>query len=548
MNTFFNSLAVFAVGALMAAAHTAHAQAAIDTDGDGIPDAAEAATSALGSFGFTTNPNRRDNNIFGPTTVVGNRYPDRVLFTRQQFRDLGAVEVDTATNDAWSFTLATSTAMTNSSQRGAKVGFIMDCITARWESYLLDYQRPTSLTPVAQRGFAQNYCATVYEQNVMQVLGLYRGVLGRAAEKGGADFWIDQISRNLQTTESLASAFANAPELIAGGVVTDEDFINRLYQVLLGRQADAPGLAYWTQQVATQGRGKMVLAFTQSLEFARLTLFDLTMDAIRLRMLATDSTAPGMPAAPALVSGSAVSMSKEQVTQNLQAITQYVERVYSSTVYKDRFIDTPLALTVSPAGQSQQGSVVAVQVLVPKGAQNPKLSYRSRDATGSAVGPTTEVALTEAAASIPNRRAFIGTLPTAMPVGDYVFAAQSGDTATTATVNHSVVTARPEVAWAGLLTQLTILAEDGTQESLETLKPLMTERAFEKYGPMLFAIKDQIPSMLARMVRVDRQRSPVRRNVRVNLFFNKRTPANGFTLHFITFFRQGNNGWLIGSL
>jgi hypothetical protein len=75
----------------------------------------------------------------------------------------------------------------------------------------------------------------------------YQDVLGRSAagDTGGFDFWKNQLTSGAVTPDTFKSAFTAAakPELDVQG----------LYKTGLNRQADMPGLSYWTQKIGSDG-------------------------------------------------------------------------------------------------------------------------------------------------------------------------------------------------------------------------------------------------------------------------------------------------------
>lgn len=99
-----------------------------------------------------------------------------------------------------------------------------------------------------------------------QVEALYEDVLGRASDGEGKAFWIQKMEEGMSFEEMEAhfrasEEFANKPiaeEIISEdqnisvgspNPVTPEDKVEQLYADLLGREADAEGKAYWTEQL-----------------------------------------------------------------------------------------------------------------------------------------------------------------------------------------------------------------------------------------------------------------------------------------------------------
>ncbi|TFH86521.1 DUF4214 domain-containing protein [Billgrantia azerbaijanica] len=85
--------------------------------------------------------------------------------------------------------------------------------------------------------------ATVAEQ----IQKVYIGLLGRAADKSGLDYWTNEIDSGVLTLEQLRANIVNEqPEYQQGmGSMTRAQLVNALYQNLFNRSAEADGLDYW---------------------------------------------------------------------------------------------------------------------------------------------------------------------------------------------------------------------------------------------------------------------------------------------------------------
>lgn len=83
-----------------------------------------------------------------------------------------------------------------------------------------------------------------------QVQELYVGYLGRAADKAGLDFWVKAIESGTSTLESVALGFTLSEEYKAqyAGLTTTQ-LVAKVYKNVLGRDADADGLAFWAGEV-----------------------------------------------------------------------------------------------------------------------------------------------------------------------------------------------------------------------------------------------------------------------------------------------------------
>lgn len=106
-----------------------------------------------------------------------------------------------------------------------------------------------------------------------QVSRLYQVAFNRAPDPYGLNFWIDQLHGGT-TLAAVAGGFARSGEF--GGLYGGMDntgFVTALYQNMLGRAPDAPGLAFWTGNLANgAGRDSVLLGFSESPEFRGLHL------------------------------------------------------------------------------------------------------------------------------------------------------------------------------------------------------------------------------------------------------------------------------------
>jgi uncharacterized protein YkwD len=94
---------------------------------------------------------------------------------------------------------------------------------------------------------------------------LYLDTLGRSADAEGRTYW----ARKLQTgtpVASVAAAFYGSPEYVQRKGATFEPWVADLYVVLLGRDADDAGLAYWAGLATSDGSGVVAYRLYQSQE------------------------------------------------------------------------------------------------------------------------------------------------------------------------------------------------------------------------------------------------------------------------------------------
>jgi hypothetical protein len=116
------------------------------------------------------------------------------------------------------------------------------------------------------------------------VARLYYAELGRAPDAAGLSYWSGQLASGGATLAQEASALAGSPEFVSTyGSLDNTGFVTRLYQNVLGRAADAAGLAVWTGELAGgASRGSVVIGFSESAEFKAKFVASITPNGIPL--------------------------------------------------------------------------------------------------------------------------------------------------------------------------------------------------------------------------------------------------------------------------
>jgi hypothetical protein len=94
---------------------------------------------------------------------------------------------------------------------------------------------------------------------------LYEGLLGRGPDENGISAW-DAALKAGTSQSDVAQAFVNSPEFQAAQPGQDDaSFLAGLYKGLLGRDPDAAGLAAWNAVLAAGGsRGDVTVGFANS--------------------------------------------------------------------------------------------------------------------------------------------------------------------------------------------------------------------------------------------------------------------------------------------
>ncbi len=103
---------------------------------------------------------------------------------------------------------------------------------------------------------------------VAPMVRLYQAHLGRAPDYDGLVFWSGQLSAGRPLT-SISEHFSRSAEFTSlYGSLTDVEYVELVYQNVLGRGADAGGRAFWVDRLSQGvGRGEMMAQFSESPEF-----------------------------------------------------------------------------------------------------------------------------------------------------------------------------------------------------------------------------------------------------------------------------------------
>ena len=106
---------------------------------------------------------------------------------------------------------------------------------------------------------------------VFPVVRLYEAYFGRGPDTAGLAFWVDLI-RTGTPTANVSDAFAGSPEFAAKyGALDNAQFVDRVYRNVLGRAPDPGGAAFWTGVLDSgqANRGQVMLGFSDSKEYVR---------------------------------------------------------------------------------------------------------------------------------------------------------------------------------------------------------------------------------------------------------------------------------------
>jgi len=107
-----------------------------------------------------------------------------------------------------------------------------------------------------------------------QVTRLYDTVLQRAPDQPGLDLWVDQIEDRGGALKDVANGFLNSAEFQAAtGSLDNAQYVEFLYQNALGRASDPDGKANWIERLNNKSydRADLLIGFSESQEHRNST-------------------------------------------------------------------------------------------------------------------------------------------------------------------------------------------------------------------------------------------------------------------------------------
>lgn len=83
---------------------------------------------------------------------------------------------------------------------------------------------------------------------------LYLGILGRAADPDGFNYWLEQIESGSVDMDGVSAFMLQSEEFQARRIelseLEDNEWINEVYQSLFAREAETEGIEYWSEQAS----------------------------------------------------------------------------------------------------------------------------------------------------------------------------------------------------------------------------------------------------------------------------------------------------------
>lgn len=108
-----------------------------------------------------------------------------------------------------------------------------------------------------------------FSQMIAPVTRLYTAYFMRIPDYGGLMYWVDRYAQGT-TLDDVSDNFAASEEFQQTyGNLSNAEFVTLIYRNVLGREPDAGGLTYWTNELesAARTRGQVMTGFSESAEY-----------------------------------------------------------------------------------------------------------------------------------------------------------------------------------------------------------------------------------------------------------------------------------------
>ncbi len=104
------------------------------------------------------------------------------------------------------------------------------------------------------------------------IVRLYSATFLRTPDDAGLGYWADEWRSGDIELPEISEFFTQSPEFQSlYGDVESREFVELLYENVLGRPGEREGVDYWTDRLATDSRGTITLLFSESPEYVERT-------------------------------------------------------------------------------------------------------------------------------------------------------------------------------------------------------------------------------------------------------------------------------------
>jgi hypothetical protein len=164
--------------------------------------------------------------------------------------------------------------------------------------------------------------------NVDPVTRLYRAYFLRIPDRGGLTFWIRQRRANGRTLNAISDSFAASSEFRTKyGSLSNRQFVELVYENVLGRPGEASGVSFWTSRLdrRVSTRGQVMTGFSESNEYKRKQVAEVDVSVLHILLLGRAPTTSEFNALVAALEAPTTTL--DQVAAQLIASSEYAARV-----------------------------------------------------------------------------------------------------------------------------------------------------------------------------------------------------------------------------
>lgn len=126
----------------------------------------------------------------------------------------------------------------------------------------------TDPAPTANLGDPPAFTATSCMSVTDSVLRLYTAYFTRQPDESGFGYWVSEYANGARNLQQISEFFTGSTEFQSlYGSIDNAQFIDLVYQNVLGRAPEAEGRAYWIKRLDSISRGELMLSFSESEEY-----------------------------------------------------------------------------------------------------------------------------------------------------------------------------------------------------------------------------------------------------------------------------------------
>ncbi|MFZ3003302.1 MAG: DUF4214 domain-containing protein [Undibacterium umbellatum] len=201
--------------------------------------------------------------------------------------------------------------------------------------------------------------APEYSPAAEQIVRLYLAAFNRIPDTDGFVFWMG-VHRNGGSNSQIANVFAHSEEFVSkyGAKLSNSQYLDLIYQNVLGRAADAAGRSYWVEQMNNgMARGEILNQFAQSQEFKISTSTKVYASVVYTTLIGRMPTAAEAAAAPTNVEQLVLKVAQaSEVTPTIGSIS-YSAPAFVEQQLNDGSMTSSIILTLT--GDTFKGNIGA---------------------------------------------------------------------------------------------------------------------------------------------------------------------------------------------